>query len=78
MNHKKPSQIKRLSERALSRLVLDLKDELVAVQAQLSLAKREQRGRRKGKAQAKRAQRSCGRPADVLGLERRSDGETVH
>lgn len=60
MNRKKPSEMKRMSDRVLARLALDLRDELALVQAQLSLAKREQRARKQGRSKAKRSLEACG------------------
>lgn len=56
---KRPSELKRLSDKGLSRYALDLADELKALEAALAMAKREQRARRRGKAQ----RRQCGRKA---------------
>lgn len=56
---KKPWQLKRMSDAALSRYRLDLEDELVAKAAALSLAKREQRARRA----RRKARQGCGSKA---------------
>lgn len=59
---KRPSELKRLSDKGLSKYALDLADEVKALQAALAMAKREQRARRKGKAR----RRQCGRKAVVV------------
>ena len=59
---KKSSDLKRMSDAALSRYALDLNDELCALAAALSLAKREQRSRRKRKGVRRRCGRKTERP----------------
>lgn len=70
---KTAKQLKRLTPATLSRYALDLRDEIKVLQAALSLAKREQRARKR----TKTAVRRCGRvtaprpvlvraPSDVL------------
>lgn len=78
MSRKKPSQIKRMGERALSRFILDTADEMAALQAELSIAKREQRQRRKTRSNARRAKAHCGNQASSDGLVQRMQTETVH
>lgn len=61
---KRPSELKRMSDRALNKLKLDLEDEVAALTAALALAKREQRARRTRKTARKR----CGRRLPVQQL----------
>lgn len=75
---KKPSDLKRMSERSLNRFILDSQNELVALHAQLSLAKREQRARRQGRSKVRRAARGCGKGADTSGLVQREPSSTLH
>lgn len=54
---KTAKELKRLSDRSLSKYSLDLRDEIAAMQAALAIAKREQRARRN----VKTSRRKCGR-----------------
>lgn len=56
---KRPSELKRMSDKALSKYRLDLEDEMMAMVGQLRMAKREQRARR----QKKKVRKACGRTA---------------
>ena len=58
---KRPSELKRMSDKALSKYKLDLENEVRIAVAALSLAKREQRQRR----QRKNYRKKCGRPAPM-------------
>lgn len=62
---KRPSELKRMSPKALSRYIADMGDEVMAAHAALSLAKREQRARRKAKGTKARQRATCGQPAPV-------------
>lgn len=68
---KRPSELKRLSDKGLSRYACDLADEVKAFEAALAMAKREQRARRRGKAQ----RRQCGRKAPPVQVR---PSATVH
>lgn len=78
MSRKKPSQIKRMGDRTLSRLILDTADEIAALQAELSIAKREQRQRRTKRTNARRAKAVCGQQASTKGLVYRENPDTLH
>lgn len=58
---KTSAQLRKLSDAALARYALDVRDQVLVMQASLSLAKREQRARRQKKAR----RRKCGRAARV-------------
>lgn len=54
---KRPSELKRMSDKALSKYRLDLEDEAMALVAAIRIAKREQRARR----QKKKVRKACGK-----------------
>lgn len=54
---KRPSELKRMSDKALSKYRLDLEDEMMAMLGQLRMATREQRARR----QKKKVRKACGK-----------------